>query len=113
MSCIFFYLMIRRPPRSTRTDTLLPYTTLFRSERAGHIHPCRDQRIERVGQVRGHTGWVRHQCHALAFERLSEKRVRQQAVDTEFHELRGAGRLAAKQAGWWKSGAPGGCASAQ
>src|SRR3546814_433999 len=26
--------MIRRPPRSTRTDTLFPYTTLFRSERA-------------------------------------------------------------------------------
>src|SRR3546814_4505886 len=29
--------MIRRPPRSTRTDTLFPYTTLFRSQR---IHPC-------------------------------------------------------------------------
>src|SRR3546814_4504422 len=28
---ICFFLMIRRPPRSTRTDTLLPYTTLFRS----------------------------------------------------------------------------------
>src|SRR3546814_11165419 len=27
----FFLLMIRRPPRSTRTDTLCPYTTLFRS----------------------------------------------------------------------------------
>src|SRR3546814_12859107 len=32
-----FFLMIRRPPRSTRTDTLFPYTTLFRS---GH----RDER---------------------------------------------------------------------
>src|SRR3546814_20677702 len=36
--CIFYYifvffLMIRRPPRSTRTDTLFPYTTLFRSIR--------------------------------------------------------------------------------
>src|SRR3546814_17445517 len=30
LSC-FFLLMIRRPPRSTRTDTLFPYTTLFRS----------------------------------------------------------------------------------
>src|SRR3546814_7008835 len=28
----FFFLMIRRPPRSTRTDTLFPYTTLFRSD---------------------------------------------------------------------------------
>src|SRR3546814_5065883 len=35
LSCIFlvlFFLMIRRPPRSTRTDTLFPYTTLFRSD---------------------------------------------------------------------------------
>src|SRR3546814_12793524 len=31
---LFFCLMIRRPPRSTRTDTLFPYTTLFRSN--GH-----------------------------------------------------------------------------
>src|SRR3546814_20024112 len=29
-----FFLMIRRPPRSTLTDTLFPYTTLFRSDRA-------------------------------------------------------------------------------
>src|SRR3546814_8878075 len=28
----FFFLMIRRPPRSTRTDTLVPYTTLFLSQ---------------------------------------------------------------------------------
>src|SRR3546814_20730016 len=30
--CYFFFLMILRPPRSTRTDTLFPYTTLFRSQ---------------------------------------------------------------------------------
>src|SRR3546814_8439201 len=30
-SLFFFFLMLRRPPRSTRTDTLFPYTTLFRS----------------------------------------------------------------------------------
>src|SRR3546814_6165584 len=30
----FFFLMIRRPPRSTLTDTLFPYTTLFRSVEA-------------------------------------------------------------------------------
>src|SRR3546814_11231365 len=40
----FFFLMIRRPPRSTRTDTLFPYSTLFRSANAsfqaglGHAH---------------------------------------------------------------------------
>src|SRR3546814_14486275 len=32
-----FFLMIRRPPRSTRTDTLFPYTTLFRSEVEGAL----------------------------------------------------------------------------
>src|SRR3546814_1289132 len=31
---LLFFLMIRRPPRSTRTDTLFPYTTLFRSHHA-------------------------------------------------------------------------------
>src|SRR3546814_11981649 len=33
LSYTFVFLMIRRPPRSTRTDTLFPYTTLFRSFR--------------------------------------------------------------------------------
>src|SRR3546814_18628215 len=51
--CLFFifFLMIRRPPRSTRTDTLFPYTTLFRSAarpvqrsapRADRVRHCRD-----------------------------------------------------------------------
>src|SRR3546814_2131665 len=31
MFIVFMLLMVRRPPRSTRTDTLFPYTTLFRS----------------------------------------------------------------------------------
>src|SRR3546814_11707392 len=35
-TAFFFFLMIRRPPRSTRTDTLFPYTTLFRSLKAAH-----------------------------------------------------------------------------
>src|SRR3546814_1936442 len=37
--CLVFFLMIRRPPRSTRTDTLFPYTTLFRSM-PEHCPPC-------------------------------------------------------------------------
>src|SRR3546814_12182257 len=37
----FFFLMIRRPPISTRTDTLFPYTTLFRSVGgAVRLHPA-------------------------------------------------------------------------
>src|SRR3546814_4900664 len=48
MSSIFVFLMLRRPPSSTRTDTLFPYTTLFRSlrpaveeaEERGEQPPC-------------------------------------------------------------------------
>src|SRR3546814_1547012 len=40
-SVLFFFLMIRRPPRSTRTDTLFPYTTLFRSDNAAHSFQTR------------------------------------------------------------------------
>src|SRR3546814_15678724 len=36
MFLLMFFLMIRRPPRSTRNDTLFPYTTLFRSICALH-----------------------------------------------------------------------------
>src|SRR3546814_6794995 len=41
--------MIRQPPRSTRTDTLFPYTTLFRSSAAGSAprRPARDARTRR------------------------------------------------------------------
>src|SRR3546814_6622603 len=50
--------MIRRPPRSTRTDTLFPYTTLFRSSRGTEAHePGRHCR----GPVpKGQTGSGRH-----------------------------------------------------
>src|SRR3546814_11262116 len=41
-----FFLMIRRPPRSTRTDTLLPYTTLFRSVEADLRGLLRDHVVE-------------------------------------------------------------------
>src|SRR3546814_7285682 len=47
----FFVFMIRRPPRSTRTDTLFPYTTLFRSGRADlgeDDQPCGAQHAERA-----------------------------------------------------------------
>src|SRR3546814_1797581 len=45
---VFFFVMIRRPPGSTRTDTLVPYTTLFRSRRvrAGAEGKGGRQRVE-------------------------------------------------------------------
>src|SRR3546814_18126633 len=36
---VLFFLSIRRPPRSTRTDTLFPYTTLFRSRAGSYKRP--------------------------------------------------------------------------
>src|SRR3546814_15862568 len=47
---LFFFLMIRRPPRSTRTDTLFPYTTLFRSFK---LQPAD---LEKA--ITPHTRWV-------------------------------------------------------
>src|SRR3546814_2145911 len=48
--------MIRRPPRSTRTDTLFPYTTLFRSDlgccRQPCVEPQRTGRPDRQGSGR-------------------------------------------------------------
>src|SRR3546814_3421507 len=43
ITCACFFLMLRRPPRSTRTDTLFPYPTLFRSPRVrGRTRRYRD-----------------------------------------------------------------------
>src|SRR3546814_13593173 len=57
-SSLFFFLMIRRPPRSTRTDTLFPYTTLFRSARDLAARQQREQaaraqrEIDRANKLR-------------------------------------------------------------
>src|SRR3546814_14701713 len=45
----FFFLMIRRPPRSTRTDTLFPYTTLFRSGLEALDRPERERQLAGLG----------------------------------------------------------------
>src|SRR3546814_1432260 len=54
MYVVFFFLMIRRPPRSTRTDTLFPYTTLFRS-----AHATRKQATPSSGLGRATAKWRR------------------------------------------------------
>src|SRR3546814_7453946 len=62
---MFFFLMIRRPPRSTRTYTLFPYTTLFRSRgRDLHVpelwplrHLREPRRRHKRVRDRGHGGW--------------------------------------------------------
>src|SRR3546814_16639364 len=49
--CFFFFLMIRRPPRSTRTDTLFPYTTLFRSLVLAQVVPVAHVHHRLVGAL--------------------------------------------------------------
>src|SRR3546814_20859876 len=48
----FFFLMIRRPPRSTRTDTLFPYTTLFRSAEPVAFHGLEQCAVAAAGSTR-------------------------------------------------------------
>src|SRR3546814_1378800 len=56
--CVFF-LMIRRPPRSTRTDTLFPYTTLFRSRRRRDPGVQRQQLLQLVSIGTEAVDWAR------------------------------------------------------
>src|SRR3546814_12585890 len=77
----FFFLMLRRPPRSTRTDTLFPYTTLFRSilgelaglgddgEAAADDHLV-DQLGRLAGAVRAHQGETRSEEHTSELQSL-------------------------------------------
>src|SRR3546814_12712826 len=81
--------MIRRPPRSTRTDTLFPYTTLFRSrdrhhqheddqeERARHLMPSEEER--RPGEIRGELDEEEQQCEPapLRAARMEDHRERE------------------------------------
>src|SRR3546814_13527864 len=79
---LFFFLMIRRPPRSTRTDTLFPYTTLFRSSRSAmptsarrsssSRRYCRTLALERFSTILDHRDWARK----LAGEALRASRGR-------------------------------------
>src|SRR3546814_18041720 len=75
--CVVFFLMIRRPPISTRTDTLFPYTTLFRS-----------------------AGMDQHDLTTLAAQ--AKRAVGRQAVERPVYPLlrhmkRGADRMADRQ----------------
>src|SRR3546814_16126836 len=68
---LFFFLMIRRPPRSTRTDTLFPYTTLFRST-GGVGAPCEEEQTKCQPELHGRLlGLRRCSCLARGAERRS------------------------------------------
>src|SRR3546814_1172757 len=76
---IFFFLMIRRPPRSTRTDTLFPYTTLFRSQRQRFV----DHRVDDIDErhAREHSA---PQFGRLIVNRAHHLSARRAALDRDF-----------------------------
>src|SRR3546814_5841784 len=74
---LFFFVMIRRPPRSTRTDTLFPYTTLFRSRRRADrgVHQQRPAMLRRIAPrpaPRDRRGFSRPLRRARSEEHTSE-----------------------------------------
>src|SRR3546814_8070024 len=70
--------MIRRPPRSTRTDTLFPYTTLFRSPTAagvrGSVRPALAALLQRVRQKTGRGFFDKIARGRRAWDELLDKR---------------------------------------
>src|SRR3546814_8421077 len=83
--------MIRRPPRSTRTDTLFPYTTLFRSlsdrerELVGPPDAARRRQFETIGTDR-------ERRDIVAAVRAHRDTARQAGVDIDRGDLRHADR---------------------
>src|SRR3546814_13427592 len=84
-SPFFFFLRIRRPPRSTRNDTLFPYTTLFRSD----DHAGEDQHGPAIDRhlVQRHAGGARAQHADDDLDRAGNGR-NFDAADAEQPEIR-------------------------
>ena len=84
---------------------------MLRTERSAQAQAGEGrQRIERMRQVARHGGGVRQQRHAAPGERLAQRWLLEDAIDAELHVRRSS---MVKLSGWWKSGLPGGCSSAQ
>src|SRR3546814_11235253 len=80
---VFFFLIIRRPPRSTRTDTRVPYTTLFRSEGVARRQVER-RRLEPlqaviVGQLQPPVDGHRHLAQGAGQGRIGGEALRRRA----------------------------------
>src|SRR3546814_8795370 len=105
--------MIRRPPRSTRTDTLFPYTTLFRSEdidvrqhRLGRFpaQPLK-RRLQRLARAPGGPGRVERRSSEGTVDRLMDRADLLQILIGEdrlryFQPLERAGMVAEQVRTW-------------
>src|SRR3546814_5448210 len=84
----FFFLMIRRPPRSTRTDTLFPYTTLFRSPRDGRgfaVHRADPCIARKRDPAPGNPG--RRRCRARHADHMEDDVKRSEEHTSELQSL--------------------------
>src|SRR3546814_9546285 len=79
MFMFIFFLMIRRPPRSTRTDTLFPYTTLFRSADAKGVAGA--EFGDRLGRLELLDGLGLEGLDEVHFTCLHSRAARQRATD--------------------------------
>src|SRR3546814_11112706 len=80
---LFFFLMIRRPPRSTRTDTLFPYTTLFRSVDRLVRRPGGDQDTAAIERA-----VIGGREIGLASERHDGRRICERRIDRRLDRFR-------------------------
>src|SRR3546814_8685017 len=76
----YFFLRIRRPPRSTRTDTLLPYTTLFRSRGYGRWSSPSDRAVPRFSRCKA-------RCRSCSRYRASSNTRRSEVHTSELQSL--------------------------
>src|SRR3546814_16324249 len=74
---LVFFLMIRRPPRSTRTDTLFPYTTLFRSP----VRSNRGNGLERQPQARERNAPINTRSAAPTRARATQRTLNERQAD--------------------------------
>src|SRR3546814_8766118 len=79
--------MIRRPPRSTRTDTLFPYTTLFRSYPASWSVPTAAPRTHRVSTSARRPGTGRRHCPTVRSRPHVPDRTRSEEHTSELQSL--------------------------
>src|SRR3546814_7334443 len=92
--------MIRRPPRSTRTDTLFPYTTLFRALELDAVVDGEGEELRPVARARGRPVQVVERC-------VMAQRLLNAALGEEMLQLRPGGALRRAQQAGDRKGAAG------
>src|SRR3546814_12128772 len=86
--------MIRRPPRSTRTDTLFPYTTLFRSEGGWSNHPADRGGATMYGVTQTtYNGWRKKKSRPRQSVRSISKAEAYELYESEYWKAAGCHNL--------------------